>query len=112
MRRGVPGKGRDAMGATRTTPFGDLLRRHRMAVGLSQEALAERAGLSTDAIRALERGRRVAPRPDPLTMLASVLELTDAARAELITAAMGAPALHATPARDTTARFPALPLPA
>ena len=34
--------------------FGGLLRRFRIAAGLSQEALAERAGLSMDAIAALE----------------------------------------------------------
>ena len=37
--------------------FGDLLRRYRLAAGLTQEALAERAGLSSDAVSTLERGR-------------------------------------------------------
>jgi transcriptional regulator with XRE-family HTH domain len=36
--------------------FGDLLRTHRLAVGLTQEAVAERAGLSVHAIQKLERG--------------------------------------------------------
>ena len=58
------------MGATRTSPFGELLRQHRMAAGLSQEALAERARISSDAVAALERGRRAAPRPDTLAPLA------------------------------------------
>ncbi len=39
-------------------PFGDLLRRLRLAAGLSQEALAERAGLSARGISDLERGAR------------------------------------------------------
>jgi len=41
--------------------FGALLRRHREASGLSQEQLAERAGLSSDAVSTLERGVRQTP---------------------------------------------------
>ena len=44
------------------SPFGERLRRLRVAAGLSQEALAERAGLSAQAIGALETGKR---RPYP-----------------------------------------------
>ncbi|HEX7102709.1 MAG TPA: helix-turn-helix transcriptional regulator, partial [Nitrolancea sp.] len=58
-----------------TMPFGELLRRDRLLAGLSQEALAERAGLSVDAIRALERGRRTAPRPETIGLLADALAL-------------------------------------
>ena len=36
--------------------FGPLLRHHRLAVGLTQEALAERAGLAVRGIQDLERG--------------------------------------------------------
>src|SRR4029453_4661637 len=36
--------------------FGDLLRQHRLAAGLTQEALAERAGLSEHGVQKLERG--------------------------------------------------------
>jgi transcriptional regulator with XRE-family HTH domain len=36
--------------------FGELLREHRLAAGLTQEALAERAGLSVYGIQKLERG--------------------------------------------------------
>jgi non-specific serine/threonine protein kinase len=39
-----------------TTGFGDLLRRYRRAAGLTQEALAERAGLSVHGVQKLERG--------------------------------------------------------
>ena len=42
--------------------FGSLLRRQRVAAALSQEALAERAGLSVRAISDLERGVHSAPR--------------------------------------------------
>ena len=37
-------------------PFGDLLRELRAAAGLTQEELAARAGLSPNAVGALERG--------------------------------------------------------
>jgi transcriptional regulator with XRE-family HTH domain len=38
--------------------FGDLLRQHRNAASLTQEDLAERAGLNPDTISLLERGER------------------------------------------------------
>jgi len=42
--------------------FGVLLRRYRLAAGLSQEALADRARMSANGIGSLERGdRRTAP---------------------------------------------------
>jgi len=36
--------------------FGDLLRQHRRTAGLTQQELAERAGLSVHGIQKLERG--------------------------------------------------------
>lgn len=44
------------MSQTRDSTFGDLLRRLRTDVGMTQEQLAERAGLSTRGISDLERG--------------------------------------------------------
>ncbi len=67
--------------------FGGLLRRHRREAGLSQEKLAELAGLSVDAIAALERGRRRAPRAHTLRLLADALRLGAADRAQLTAAA-------------------------
>jgi transcriptional regulator with XRE-family HTH domain len=55
--------------------FGDLLRRHRLEAGLSQEALAERAQLSTNGIGALERGYRRAPQRQTLVLLVGALAL-------------------------------------
>jgi len=67
--------------------FGGLLRRHRRQAGLSQEGLAELAGLSVDAIAALERGRRRAPRAHTLRLLADALRLAEPDRAMLTAAA-------------------------
>ena len=36
--------------------FGELLRTYRLTTGLTQEALAERAGISARNVRALEQG--------------------------------------------------------
>jgi non-specific serine/threonine protein kinase len=72
---------------TQVASFGDLLRRHRLAAGLTQEALAERAGLSARAITDLERGVRRAPYRDTVRMLADALSLAEADRAALETAA-------------------------
>ena len=56
-------------------PFSSLLRAARRDAGLTQEELAERAGLSERAISDLERGVNRAPRKDTLDLLASALDL-------------------------------------
>ena len=48
-----------------TATFGDLLRQLRTAAALSQEELAERAGVSLRGISDLERGVRRAPHLRP-----------------------------------------------
>jgi predicted ATPase/transcriptional regulator with XRE-family HTH domain len=73
------------------TSFGDLLRRHRIAAGLTQEALAERAGLSTRGISDLERGARELPRKDTLRLLLQVLDVSAADRAAFVAAARRPP---------------------
>jgi transcriptional regulator with XRE-family HTH domain len=55
--------------------FGQLLRRYRAAAGLTQEELAERAGLSGRGIADLERGARTAPYPQTVRRLADALRL-------------------------------------
>jgi len=61
--------------------FASLVRRWRLAAGLSQEALASRAGLSVEAIRRLEQGTRTAPRRETVALLAAALKLPPADRA-------------------------------
>jgi transcriptional regulator with XRE-family HTH domain len=55
--------------------FGTLLRRYRIAAGLSQDALAERARMSSDGISALERGHRRTPQREIIALLADALAL-------------------------------------
>ncbi len=55
--------------------FADLLRRARRNAGLTQEELAERAGLSTRAITAIERGISRAPHKTTVELLCAALEL-------------------------------------
>ncbi|HEV2460541.1 MAG TPA: helix-turn-helix transcriptional regulator, partial [Ktedonobacterales bacterium] len=61
--------------------FGELLKRHRLAAGLSQEELAACARLSVDAISTLERGTRRRPRKDTVALLAEALGLEGEERA-------------------------------
>ena len=60
------------------------LRALREAAGLSQEELAERAGLSSHAISALERGTRTRPYPHTVRALCDALDADAASRAALI----------------------------
>ena len=62
--------------------FGALLRHYRLAAGLSQEALAERARMSTQGISALERGYRRTPQRETLALLVGALVLNDEQRGE------------------------------
>jgi predicted ATPase/transcriptional regulator with XRE-family HTH domain len=55
--------------------FGTQLRRLRLTAGLSQEDLAERAGLSPGTVAALEDDRRRRPYPNTLAALAHALDL-------------------------------------
>ena len=67
--------------------FGALLRRHRLAAGLSQQSLAERARMSVDGISALERGYRKTPQFETLTLLAGALALNEDEKREFVAAA-------------------------
>ena len=87
------------MSDERPAGFGAMLRRFRVMAGLSQEALAERAGLSADAVAALERGRRSRPRAFTLGVLAEALALGAEDRALLVSAAAGQDSPRVPPGR-------------
>src|SRR5262245_42597577 len=63
--------------------FGEVLRRVRFEAGLTQEDLAERAGLSARGVQDLERGLRRSPYPATTRRLAEALGLGDTERAVL-----------------------------
>src|SRR5881392_1681922 len=63
--------------------FADLLRRHRTAAGLTQQELAERAGLSLRGLSDIERGLRRAPHRDTVLRLAQALHLDEVDAAAL-----------------------------
>ena len=60
--------------------FGELLRSFRLHAGLSQQHLADRAGISLAAVSALERGTRHSPQRATFDLLASALGLSEAQR--------------------------------
>jgi predicted ATPase/transcriptional regulator with XRE-family HTH domain/tetratricopeptide (TPR) repeat protein len=66
--------------------FGTLLRQLRLTAGLTQEALAERSGLSAKAVGELERSPDRTPRLETVTLLAEALELSSDDRARLLAA--------------------------
>src|SRR6266849_5343941 len=65
---------------------GALLKRARIAAGLSQEELAGRSGVSVHTISDMERGLARHTRPATLTLLADVLPLSPPERAALTAA--------------------------
>ena len=66
--------------------FGELVRAHRKRRGITQEELADLAGLSARAIRAIETGRSTAPRAASRRLLADALELSGADRDQFVIA--------------------------
>jgi predicted ATPase/DNA-binding XRE family transcriptional regulator len=66
--------------------FGDRLRTYRAAAGLTQEELAERAGLSRRGIADLERGARRSPHPQTVRRLGMALGLDAGGLAALLAA--------------------------
>jgi predicted ATPase/DNA-binding CsgD family transcriptional regulator/DNA-binding XRE family transcriptional regulator len=68
------------------TGFAAQLRRLRLRAGLTQEALAEKAGVSVATIGAIEEGQRRRPYPHTLRALADSLELSAADRTALMSA--------------------------
>ncbi len=64
--------------------IGEVLRQHRLAAGLTQQEVAERAGVSPRALRDLEQGRTRQPRARAIRGLADALRLSPAERAILM----------------------------
>jgi transcriptional regulator with XRE-family HTH domain len=60
--------------------FGEVVRAHRRRLGLTQEELADRSGLSVRSIGKIESSRIVAPRPPTVRLLADAFGLTGADR--------------------------------
>jgi predicted ATPase/transcriptional regulator with XRE-family HTH domain len=88
--------------------FAVVLQQYRAAAGLSQEELAERAGLSRRGISDLERGERRAPHLTTVRRLADGLGLTNAQRCQLLQSVH--PAAVAVAAVDDSSLLP-LPVP-
>jgi predicted ATPase/DNA-binding XRE family transcriptional regulator len=101
----------DSSGPVRkTSSFAATLRGLREARSLTQQELAAGAGLSVDAVSALERGRRTQPQPHTVRALASALQLRDADHMALLSALgrAGGRALE-MPSRTVTPRLPSPP---
>ena len=80
-------------------PFAALLKRYRIAAGLTQEELAARANVSVRGISNLERGVRHLPQHTTVELLGKVLQLAGPDRATFEHAARGRslPAAPLTP---------------
>jgi transcriptional regulator with XRE-family HTH domain len=65
--------------------FSSLLRPYRLAAGLTQDAVAERAGVSSRSIQALERDENC-PQQETARRLAEALALDEQERARLLRA--------------------------
>ncbi|HLJ66846.1 MAG TPA: tetratricopeptide repeat protein [Chloroflexota bacterium] len=74
--------------AARGELFGDVLRRLRLAAGLTQEELAERAGMSVRSISDLERGRNRSPYRATVQRVIDVLQPAEEDAATLWTLAV------------------------
>ena len=69
--------------------FGDVLRRLRAGARLTQEELAEAAGLSPRTVSDLERGVKRTARKDTAELLADALDLVGPVREVFVAAARG-----------------------
>ena len=95
-------QGVDSLMAAEPKTFGGMLKRLRLSAGLTQEALAERAGLSAKAVSDLERHPSRAPRLESVTLLADALHLEPKQRALFLAAARPAGSPTADPIAAAT----------
>ncbi|MCJ2185221.1 helix-turn-helix domain-containing protein [Novosphingobium beihaiensis] len=86
------------------TRFGRLVKAHRVRLGITQEALAERAGISTDMVSKIESGNSGA-RFGVIVQLADALEVDPA---ELFTPHLPAGQLQRLPLTEITSRLASL----
>ncbi len=89
------------------SPFGTLLRRLRRERGLTQEALADRAGISVRGVSDVERGVIQVPRRDTLETLATALALSGEELRAFLAAAHRGPRAEPVP----SPLRPGLPVP-
>ena len=101
------------MATVSSLTFGTLLKRYRLAAGLTQEELADQAALSRRGIADLERGARTQPRKETVQLLANALHLSSTERTLLEAAARqrGTSAAHAPGERVASLPHSALSLP-
>jgi predicted ATPase/transcriptional regulator with XRE-family HTH domain len=92
------------MAGTTGQDFGAQVRRYRQAANLTQEELAERAGVSVRGLKYLEQGAR-RPFPDTVRRLAAALPLSAAEQAAF--AALAAPPSRAGEGTPTRTNLPA-----
>ena len=104
----VEGRGQRSVGnaSNENGPtFGVMLREYRGALGLTQEELASKAGLTAKAVSALERGERKRPYPHTVRALAEALGLSERERTSLLAAVPGRTA-EAPTVREQPAALP------
>ena len=72
------GSGTEMIGYSRwgMRVFGEVVRDYRRGMGLTQEELAARAGVSVRCIRKIETGESSVPRPSTLRLLADAFGLS------------------------------------
>ncbi len=89
--------------------FGDMLRRYRLLAGLTQEELAEQAGVSERSINGMERGLGHVPRKDTVRLLADALRLPSPDRSafEVVARRRNLLSVHTAPSQAPSS----LPLP-
>ena len=72
--------------------FGDMVRAHRGRLGVTQEELADRSGVSVRGLGKIEAGRISRPRPSTVRLLADAFGLSGAERDRFCAAAGPNPA--------------------
>jgi predicted ATPase/DNA-binding XRE family transcriptional regulator len=75
------------MHVAQTVDLGTLLRRHRLAAGMTQAELAERTNVSVRSVSDIERGVTLWPHRDTVALLADALQLAANDRALFVAAA-------------------------